>query len=525
MATRGLVVAANGAAATSQPLATAAALAILGRGGTFADAAIAASAVLCVIEPWNSHLGGDAFLIVHDAKKRETLAYNASGAAPKSATLASYPNGIPVHGPRSATVPGLVDAWFELHQRHGSLPMIELLVPALDYALSGYPAGPRAVKKFAEFSSVSGLEALGTRTPALGEIIRQPELSWSLEELATYGREAFYSGAIAKKIVAASDGHFTLDDLATHKTRILAPLSVGYRGLTVHCQPPPSQGMILAQELALAEGFDLATMTEDERTHILVECKKRAFADRFTHLADPEWHEIPLEKLLSEPYLAKRRAEISKSATIMTPRRAGDGGWAEGQDTTYFLVADAEGNAVSFIQSIFHNFGSAWIPGGTGILFNNRLTGFSLDSASPNVLEPGKRPAHTLNAWLATNPDGSLALVGGTPGANIQVQTNLQLLVNTLDLGLDPQEAVERPRWQHSSDGGNTGQSEMGLGVLELEDRAETTLFTELTERGHSVKPIGPWAHGSAAQLLKVLPGGAYAVGSDPRCDGHAGGI
>ena len=524
MATRGLVVAQNGAAATSQPLASAAALAILGRGGTFADAAIAASAVLCVVEPWNSHLGGDAFLIVHEAKTRETLAYNASGAAPKSVTLARYPDGVPIHGPRSVTVPGLVDAWFALHTRHGSLPIAELLAPAIGYAKDGYPAGPRAVKKFAEFAHVPGLEALGTKTPALGEIIRQPELAWSLEEIATHGHAAFYSGAIAKKIVAASNGHFTLEDLAAHKTRILAPLSVGYRGLTVHCQPPPSQGMILAQELALAEGFALAELTEAERTHLLVECKKRAFADRFAHLADPEWHDVPLAKLLSEPYLAQRRAEIGEKATIMPPRPAGAGG-DEGQDTTYFLVADSHGNAVSFIQSIFHNFGSAWIPDGTGILFNNRLTGFSLDPTSPNALAPGKRPAHTLNAWLATNPDGSLALVGGTPGANIQVQTNLQLLVNTLDLGLDPQEAIERPRWQHSSDGGNTGQSEEGLGVLEIEDRADASLFASLTERGHDTRPIGSWAHGSAAQLLQVLPSGAYAVGSDPRCDGHAGGL
>jgi gamma-glutamyltranspeptidase/glutathione hydrolase len=520
MATRGLVVAKNGAAATSQPLATAAALAILGRGGTFADAAIAASAVLCVIEPWNSHLGGDAFLIVHDAKTRATLAYNASGAAPKAATIESYPEGVPIHGPRAVTVPGLVDAWFALHQRHGALPMAELLQAAIGYAHDGYPAGPRAVKKFAEFAALSGLEALGTKTPALGELIRQPELAWSLEELARNGREAFYSGAIAHKIVAASQGHFTLDDLAAHRTRVLSPLSVGYRGLTVHCQPPPSQGMILAQELALAEGFALGELTEAERTHVLVECKKRAFADRFAHLADPEWRDIPLEQLLSEPYLAKRRAELGEKASSVAA-----GALDEGQDTTYFLVADTSGNAVSFIQSIFHNFGSAWIPEGTGILFNNRLTGFSLDPTSPNVLEPGKRPAHTLNAWLATHPDGSLALVGGTPGANIQVQTNLQLIVNVLDLGLDPQEAVERPRWQHSSDGGNTGQSEEGLGVLELEDRADPSLFATLTERGHTVKPLGPWAHGSAAQLLQVLPSGAYAVGSDPRCDGHAGGL
>lgn len=507
----------RGAAATSQPLATTAAIATLERGGSFADAAIAASAVLCVVEPWNSHLGGDAFLIVHEALHRETLAYNASGAAPASAKREP----IPLRGPRSCTVPGLVDAWFALHARHGRLPVAELLAPAIRYAHDGYPAGPRAVKKFAEFSELTGLEALGTKTPQLGDVIRQPDLAWSLEQLAQHGRDAFYLGSIAQKIVTASEGHFSYDDLATHRTRILPPLSVEYRSLTVHCQPPPSQGMILAQELGLARGFNLASLDEAERTHLLVECKKRAFADRFAYLADPEWRDIPLERLLSEPYLAQRRAELTETATPMPPIM----GVSEGQDTTYFLIADSQGNAVSFIQSIFHNFGSAWIPEGTGILFNNRLTGFSLDPASPNVLEPGKRPAHTLNAWLATNPDGTLALVGGTPGANIQVQTNLQLIVNSVDLGLDAQEAVERPRWQHSSDGGNTGQSEEGIGILEVEDRTDPAVLAGLSARGHDTRPLGPWAHGSAAQLLQVLPSGAYAVGSDPRCDGHASGI
>ena len=508
--------AARGVAATSQPLATAAAMGILERGGSFADAAIAASAVLCVVEPWNSHLGGDAFLIVHESANRTTLAYNASGAAPASARREP----VPLRGPRSSTVPGLVDAWFALHARHGVLPVAALLAPAIRYAHDGYPAGPRAVKKFAEFTGVTGLDALGTKTPSLGEVIRQPELAWSLEQLVAHGRDAFYLGTIAQKILVASAGHFSHEDLAAHRTRILSPLSVDYRGLTIHCQPPPSQGMILAQELALARGFDLAALDEAERTHLLVEGKKRAFADRFAYLADPEWRDIPLEALLSEPYLAKRRAEIGEKASAPTA-----GVLNEGQDTTYFLIADSQGNAVSFIQSIFHNFGSAWIPEGTGILFNNRLTGFSLDPASPNVLEPGKRPAHTLNAWLATHADGSLALVGGTPGANIQVQTNLQLIVNSVDLGLNAQEAVERPRWQHSSEGGNTGQSEEGIGVLEIEERADPSLFDSLTARGHETRPIGPWAHGSAAQLLQVLPKGAYGVGSDPRCDGHASGI
>jgi gamma-glutamyltranspeptidase/glutathione hydrolase len=517
---RGLVIGVAGAA-TSQPLATSVAVSILARGGTFADAAIAASAVLCVIEPWNSHLGGDAFAIVHEARTGENIALNGSGVSPASATAQSYGGTIPIHGPRATTVPGLVDLWGTLHARWGRLPLTELLAPALAYAKNGFPAGPRLVHKAREGAALlKRLPALGFESNVVpGQRIVQPDLAYTLEAIATSGPRTFYDGALAARICAGSDGHFSPDDLAGHRTQVLPPLAVAYRGLTVHCQPPPSQGVILAQELGLAGGFNLATMSEVDRTHVLVECKKLAFADRNRLLADG----TDVSGLLADGFLVERRGQISLDSA--GPDDAPPPG--AGSDTTYFLVADADGNAVSFIQSIFHNYGAAWMPEGTGVLMNNRLTGFSLDPQSPNFLQPGKRPAHTLNAWLATGTNGKLALVGGTPGAHVQVQTNLQLLVNAVDLGMDPQTAIEAPRWQHlwRDLGQNVGSAPSGPTVLQIENRVGERTLKALRRKGHVVEALKPWAHGSAAQLMQVLPSGAFAFGSDPRVDGHAAAI
>ncbi len=209
---------------------------------------------------------------------------------------------------------------------------------------------------------------------------------------------------------------------------------------------------------------------------------------------------------------------MEKAATDIAPV-------SEGSDTTYFLVADSDGNAVSWIQSVFHGFGSSWVIPGTGIILNNRLTGFSLNPASPNIVEPGKRPAHTLNAFTAVNPDGSLHLVGGTPGANIQVQTNLQLITNLVDLKMNVQEATEAPRWQHLNAPGQSSAVETGSGVLEIENRVSSAVIDELRAKGHDVRLLAAWGHGSSVQLMQVLPNKTYAFGSDPRCEGHASGI
>ena len=523
---RGIVVAGRAGVAASQPLAVSAALQILTRGGSCVDAAIAASAVISVVEPWNSHLGGDAFCIHHHASSRTNMAFNGSGEAPHGATTDAFPGGIPLHGFESATIPGLVSTWFAAHALHGRLPVATLLEPAIAYARDGFPAGKRLVKKVHEHQELlnahASLDSLGIPTNvSLGDIIRQPELAMTLETIARNGRDGFYGGRIADLIVDASGGWFSHDDLAGHKTRVLQPIAGRYRDLIVHGQPPPSQGMILIEELLLADGYPLADITAAQRTHLLVEAKKLAFADRNRFLGDPEWRDIAVEQLFDTMHIARRRAEIDPFFAAGTHIPTAE----EGSDTTYFVIVDDAGDAISWIQSVFHNFGSAWMPMGTGVLFNNRLTGFSLDPMSPNSLAPGKRPAHTLNAWLATHLDGRLAYVGGTPGGHIQVQTNLQLLVNAVDLGMDVQQAVEAPRWQHLSAAGAVSSEETGHGILEIEDRVDASLVTELRERGHDVRLIGPWEHGSATQLMQVLPSGAYAFGSDPRCDGHAAGI
>ena len=522
---RSVVYAKNGGAAASQPLAVSAAISILKQGGSFIDAAIALSAVICVVEPGASHLGGDAFLVIHHAATKSNLAFNGSGEAPHGATPAAYGKEIPLHGYKSGTVPGLVSTWFEAHARYGTLPMAKLLEQAIDYAENGFPANTGFIKRIAGHLALapdtSLFKDLGVDVNAkIGDLIVQKNLAQSLREIASGGRTAFYEGRIAQQLVSGSDGWFSAEDLKAHTTRVLDPLSIKYRDLTIYGQPPPTQGMILMEELLINERFDLATMSETDRIHIGVESKKAGFADRNAILADPEFIEVNVSKILSNENIDKRTAQISmeKAATDIAPV-------SEGSDTTYFLVADSNGNAVSWIQSVFHGFGSSWVIPETGIILNNRLTGFSLDPTSPNIVEPGKRPAHTLNAFTAVNPDGSLHLVGGTPGANIQVQTNLQLITNVIDLKMNVQEATEAPRWQHLNAPGQSSAEETGSGVLEIENRVSSAVIDELRAKGHEVKLLAAWGHGSSVQLMQVLPNKTYAFGSDPRCEGHASGI
>jgi gamma-glutamyltranspeptidase/glutathione hydrolase len=354
----------------------------------------------------------------------------------------------------------------------------------------------------------------------VGDLVVQKNLAQSLRDIATGGRTAFYEGRIAQQLIKGSEGWFNAEDLKSHTTRVLDPLSVKYRGLTVYGQPPPTQGMILMEELLLNERFDIASLSEVERIHVGVESKKIGFADRNAILGDPEFIDVNVQKILSKENINARFNQISMDSAMTDIAPV-----SEGSDTTYFLVADKDGNAVSWIQSVFHGFGSSWIIPETGILLNNRLTGFSLDPNSPNVIAPGKRPAHTLNAFTAVNPDGTLHLVGGTPGANIQVQTNLQLIVNLVDLKMNVQEATEAPRWQHLSLPGQSSDEELGNGVLEIENRVLPAVLDGLRAKGHDVRPLTAWGHGSSVQLMQVLPNGTFAFGSDPRCEGQASGI
>jgi len=523
MTARADVIARGGIVASSHALAVSAGLEILRKGGTAFDAAIATSAVLAVVEPSSSHLGGDAFVITHRKRDRENLAFNGSGEAPHSAVRSSFTDHIPLHGYKSATVPGLVSTWFAIHEYGGSLPIADLLAQAIEYAEAGFPTNrviARRVSAHAtEFPEL--FKEMGIQAPlGAGDLVTQPNLARSLKVLASEGRAGFYEGEIARRLIENTAGWFSAEDLRNHTTRVLPPLSINYRDHVIHGQPPPSQGMILMEELLIAQGFDLARATPAERIHLMVEAKKIAFSDRNSLLGDPEKIEVGLEKLFSADSIANRRAQIDTARANNQPTRVNQ----EGNDTTYFLVADREGNALSWIQSVFHSFGASWAIPGTGIILNNRLTGFSLDSSSPNFIAPGARPAHTLNAWTATRSDGSLALVGGTPGANIQVQTNFQLVVNALDLKMSPQANVEAPRWQHLNRPFANDDVEDFRGVLQVENRIPYPVLAELKRRGHQLQELPAFGHGSTVQLLEVRPDGTYIAGSDPRSEGLAAG-
>ena len=579
---RGVVVAKNGMVAASQPLAVSVGLNVLMRGGSFVDAALATSATLAVIEPSASHLGGDAFVIVYDAKTGQTTAFNGSGAAPRAATLEHFSNGtngsdgIPLRGLAAASVPGLVDTWYALHERWGTLPVADLLAPAIAYAEDGFPLSYRTARICREYAPL--LRQYSPHSPLLsnsapyraGQIIRQPDLAWTLHQIATGGRDAFYNGAITQRVLDYSRAHgglFAAEDFADHHTQVTEPIRTTYRGHTVHGQPPVSQGHILLQELNLVEGFDLAAMGHNsaEAIHVQVEAKKLAFADRAAYLGDPDFVHIPMDTLLSKSYANERRSLIDLNRAIPRPT-AGE----IHHDTTYFCMADAAGNAISFIQSVFYVFGCGVFVPSTGMLFNNRLTGFSLDAASPNVIAPGKRTAHTLNAYIVTREDkkgqegnngtegkkaeagegtvkeakSKLAFIGGTPGADVQVQSNLQVICNVIDWGMNPQEAIEAVRWQHGpvvTDGGTPESllreelaierrfADNGMEKVNTKEESGATnaeLKTDLERRGHEVAWLGPWAHSSSYQLIAVdEQTGAFLGGSDPRCDGHAAGF
>ena len=514
--------------AASQPLAASAGIEILQRGGSAADAAIAVSAVLCVVEPGASHLGGDAFVITHNSSDRTNLAFNGSGEAPHNADAQQYPRGIDTHGFRAATVPGLVSTWFSIHEKFGSLAFAELLGPAIRFANSGFPASEgfvRRIKRHLQlYPDTKLFKDLGfSENLAVGELVLQPALAKSLQLIARDGRSAFYHGEIAQALISATNGWFSEEDLARHHTRVLPPLTVDYRGYQVHGQPPPSQGMILMQELRIAEGFDLAGMNEAQRIHTMVEAKKIAFYDRFRILGDPEQLDVNVFGVLNDDHISTCRGSIDPNLANINPSLENQ----EGSDTTYFLVADKDGNALSWIQSVFHGFGASWAIPETGIILNNRLTGFSLNPSSPNFIAPGKRPAHTLNAWTMTRNDGSLAYVGGTPGANVQVQTNFQLIVNAVDLLLNPQQNAEAPRWQHLNKPGESylDSDDVYGGVLELENRYPAETQEELRGKGHQVNLLSDYGQGSAVQLMQVLENGTFVTGSDPRCEGQAIGI
>ena len=517
MKTRPTVRSVNGLVATDHHLATAAGLDVLREGGSAVDAAVTAAAVCAVTQPHRTSIGGDLFALVYDASARAVTAYNGSGAAPRSLTRDSFEGAFPTEGARVATVPGVIAAFADLLRDHGRLGMDRVLAPAIQYAGEGFPVSDGLAEAFVDSGGRFDAEAASVfgprgRWPKAGEILQQPDLAATLEHVARDGARTFYMGAVAERIadgVAKVGGAMTGDDLAAHETDRPEPTFVRYRGLTVYGQPPVSQGHILLEELAIASGLDMSALAwgSADLVHQMVEIKKMAFADRDAYSGDPSMVRFEVTRLLDEGFASSRRRAIPAKASDRT-----DPG-VLATDTTYLCVVDRDGNAVSLIESVFKEFGSGCVVPGTGILLNNRLTGFSLDPASPNVLAPGKRPIHTLNTVIAL--DGSSPrFIFGTPGAQAQVQTNFQLAVGLIDQGFDVQRAIEEPRWYHES-----GRA------LKMEARFAEATRKALAAKGHEVVVLGDWAEVTGgAQAIAIDPNGVFSGGADPRREGNAAG-
>ena len=526
-------------------LASLAGIQILQRGGNAMDAAVAIAAALNVAEPNMSGIGGDGFIMLYRRATNFVEVVNATGPAPLRATRASYlPHGIPLKGIRSVSIPGLVDGWLEAHARYGRLPLRATLDPAIELCEDGVPVSQRLAeglaseKHFGEYPTSRPIFWPDGHPLKAGQLLHQRDLARTFRGLAEHGRDFFYEGPVARAIDALSLGHggaIAYQDLERFHATWQPPISTTYRGYSVYQSPPNSSGHVLLQELNLLERIDLTSLgwSSAQAIHLMVEAKKLAFADRERYLADPDFIDVPISGLLSKDYAGERRK-------LIDPDRAAPPNSVEAgsvrlpakplEDTTCFVVVDGEGNAVCQLQSLQQGFGSALVAGDTGVLLNNRMTYWHLDPDHPDCLAPGKRVRHTMNTCMvfdtpATGVEGpgALRLVLGTPGADTQVQTNLQLITSVLDFGLNPVEAVEAPRWRHLQNPTESNVPHTCEDALNLESRFAPETQEALRQLGHPVQQIGPWAATGSAMLIQHDPAtGILHGGADPRRDGHA---
>lgn len=533
--TRSEVIAQKGMAATSQPLATQVALDVLKMGGTAVDAAIAANATLGLVEPTGCGIGGDLFAIVWDAAEGRLHGLNASGRSPQSLTLAILKNAnlehIPAYGPLPVSVPGAVDGWFELHEKFGKLPMSTLLAPAIAYAREGFPVSeliayywnlsPPARQKYPGFADTFMPDG---HTPAKGEIFRNPRLAATYEKLAREGRDAFYRGDIARSIDAymrENGGYLSYEDMAAHESEWVSPVSTNYRGYDVWELPPNGQGIAALQILNILEEYDLAAMGHDsaEYVHLFVEAKKLAFEDRARFYADPDFSDVPVQRLISKDYAAERRKLINpaRAAKIYPAGRALDTG-----DTIYLTVADKDGNMVSLIQSNYRGMGSGMTPGELGFILQNRGELFTLEAGHPNVYEPGKRPFHTIIPAFVTR-DGKPWLSFGVMGGGMQPQGHAQIIINLLDFGMNLQEAGDAGRIRHVGSSEPTGEVMEDGGQVALESGFGAAVERALLRMGHRITRTAG-GYGGYQAILWDEEKGVYYGASESRKDGQAAG-
>ena len=533
-ATRSEVIAQHGMACTSQPLATQAALDILKAGGNAIDAAIAANALLGLVEPTGNGVGGDLFAIVWDAETKQLYGLNASGRSPKSLTIDYFRekgyDKIPAYGPLPVSVPGCVDGWFELHERFGSMDMDQILKPAIGYAREGFPVSELIAyywagnaRSLSRFPNVKEVYMPGGKAPAKGEIFKNPYLASTLEAIAKGGRDAFYKGEIAQTIDAfmkEQGGFLSYEDLASHTSEWVDAVSTNYRGYDVWELPPNGQGIAALQILNILEQFDIAAMGfgSSEYIHHFVEAKKLAFEDRALYYADPAFNELPVEELISKEYAARR-------AKLINPKRASrnlDAGEMEHGNTIYLTVADGEGNMISLIQSNFRGLGSGMCPPGLGFILQDRGELFTLEDEHYNVYEPGKRPFHTIIPAFITK-EGLPWMSFGVMGGSMQPQGHAQIVMNMIDFGMNLQEAGDAPRIRHDGSSQPTGTEMTDGGVVNLESGIPYESIRGLMKRGHHIKNSNGGFGGYQA-ILWDKEKGVYFGASESRKDGQAAG-
>jgi gamma-glutamyltranspeptidase/glutathione hydrolase len=527
----------RGMVATSQPLAVAAGLEILSQGGNAADAAIATAAALNVTEPTSTGLGGDCFALYYDASSGQVSALNGSGRAPKNLSIArlrkeGLADNLPPLHPYTITVPGACAGWCDLLAHHGRLSLSQVLAPAIRLAEQGFPVAPitayfwgRSVERLR--TAPSGLElTIDGRTPHAGEIFHNPGLARTLRKIAEGGKTAFYQGEIAEAVASAvqqAGGCLSVEDLASHTSSWEQPISTTYRGLRVWECPPNGQGLAALLALNLLEGFDItsATPLSSRRLHLMIEAMRLAFADTRWYAADPAFNPAPLQWLLSKEYAAERRKLIHPHHATLDQTR---GTPSSSSDTVFLSVVDADGNACSFINSNYMGFGTCLVPAGWGFTLQNRGLGFSLNPSHPNALEPGKRPYHTIIPGMLTKdnekPSGlpnQLYASFGVMGGFMQPQGHMQVVLGLVDDGLDPQAALDQPRF--CIDDGESG------GQVALEEGILPKVQSELSEMGHGVYSVGGFARatfGRGQIIQRDTQTGVLCGGSDPRADGCA---
>ncbi len=534
--TRSAVYGQNGMICSNSPLAASAGLRVLQEGGTAFDAALAVAAVEAVTIVPSNGLGGDSFILTYEAATGKVTNINSSGAAASGAEAEYYRSQglalMPIQGPHSVSVPGEAAAWEVMHRDFCTMPFADLLAPAIRYAEQGFPVPPRIARAFAgnaellaRFSATADIYlANGGRPPRVGEVLVNRDLANTIRSVAEGGADAFYRSDLTTKLVDGlnnAGGLFTEADFAGHQAEVVQPISTSYRGHTVYQTRPPSQGFILLEMLNIVSGHDLSSMTPNsaDSIHLLVEAKKIAYSDRNRMAGDPNFVDWPLGGLLSMEYADMRRDQIHpfQAGSEVRPLMPVDGRG----DTTYFCVADGAGNAVSWIHSLSNGFGSGVVAPGTGVLFNNRAgRGFTLEPGHPNVIEPGKRTMHTLNCYLTT-VDGQAAIIGGTPGGDFQPQCGIQMLTKLIDGGLQPQDAVESPRW--FSFPGTDPATLSRSGELRVEVGMPDDTVRDLQRMGHNVvqNPLGSY-YGSVQLIVRDRQRGVLAGASDPRGDGQA---